>query len=112
MLLASNVPQELEENMRIVGVASIVSLFAVVAIASETGSKGSPPKSESKPCRVIVKACRAAGFEKGKWLEGKGLFADCIAPIIAHGRSVEGVKIDPANVGACKQRIQERRQEL
>jgi hypothetical protein len=55
------------------------------------------------PCRHIAEACEAAGFKREK-----GLFKNCLMPIM-HGQTVAGVaSIDPKEIAACKQKQEER----
>jgi hypothetical protein len=55
----------------------------------------------------IEQACTNAGFVKGEAAQGKGLFKDCMQPIM-HGQAVNGVTVDPAAVSACKERMAHR----
>lgn len=56
-------------------------------------------EKNAKPCRNIVKACKAAGFSRAN--EGKGhIYRDCVEKIIK-GEMVEGVKADPGDIQAC-----------
>jgi hypothetical protein len=55
-----------------------------------------------EPCKQIKTACEGAGFTKGGHKTGnKGLFIDCMKPIMA-GQSVPGVTVTPDQVTACK----------
>jgi hypothetical protein len=56
------------------------------------------------PCKKIEAACEAAGFVKGGAKEGKGVFKNCLKPII-DGQTVNGVTVDPADAAACKAKI-------
>jgi hypothetical protein len=56
-----------------------------------------------KPCNQIRSACEAAGFIKGGHKEKKGLFKDCLDPIL-EGQSVVGVSIGADVVTACKEK--------
>lgn len=53
------------------------------------------------PCETIKKACEAAGFQKGKHKDGKGLFIDCMGKL-AKGESVPGVTVSQDDINACK----------
>ncbi len=53
------------------------------------------------PCLEVKKACEAAGFSKGKAKEGRGLVKDCMRKL-SEGQSVDGVKLNPAVIKACK----------
>jgi hypothetical protein len=89
---------------------SLVS--AVVLAAGNAPSMGSAPTAGSNapggahhPCEVIKQACESAGFVKGEYKEGKGLWRDCIDPII-QGKPVNSAiplpTVDPTVVAACK----------
>ena len=53
------------------------------------------------PCLEVKKACESAGFSKGKAKEGRGLVKDCMRKL-SEGQSVDGVKLNPAVIKACK----------
>jgi hypothetical protein len=62
-------------------------------------------KEDTNPCGEVETACRNAGFiDKGSEL-GKGLWSECIDPIM-QGRSVKAAiplpKVSPQTVAACK----------
>jgi hypothetical protein len=59
------------------------------------------------PCMQIADACKAAGFIKGDWKKGDGLWRDCVDPIMQGASSAPGVTkplphVDPSLVSACK----------
>ncbi|MEO5968571.1 MAG: hypothetical protein ABIQ95_01485 [Bdellovibrionia bacterium] len=59
------------------------------------------------PCKEIREACTKAGFKKGDWKNGDGLFRDCINPIMQGVTTVPSGKlplpsVDAAIVAACK----------
>ena len=60
------------------------------------------------PCKEIKEACEAAGFVKGGAKEGKGLWMDCIAPIMQGTTAKKSVlplpAVDPKIIAACKQK--------
>jgi hypothetical protein len=67
-------------------------------------SLGTPSFAEEplpKPCQTIATACEAAGFHRGGHKEGKGLWKDCVAPIL-DGRTIPGVTVAPDDVKACQ----------
>lgn len=83
----------------VVTLAVIAAAFASsVAMAEGTGDH---------PCRALrksaIEACSSAKFERGKSKEHKGLFKDCVRPVM-EGKTVEGVSIDAALVKACQDR--------
>jgi opacity protein-like surface antigen len=55
----------------------------------------------SHPCHAIEEACKAAGFVKGGASTGKGLWKNCIKPIL-DGTAVSGVNVGADEVAACK----------
>lgn len=55
------------------------------------------------PCQNLENACKAAGYVKGEAKVGKGLFKDCMKPIMA-GQSVPNVTVASADVSACQAR--------
>ena len=79
------------KNMNLV----LASAFALVA------SIASVQAADSKPCKTIKAACEAAGFVKGGHKTGKGLFKDCMKPIMA-GTTVPGVTVPADEVQACQ----------
>jgi hypothetical protein len=59
---------------------------------------------ETNPCGQVESACKKAGFAEGESKLGKGLWSDCIEPIM-QGRQVKGItlpKVSPQVVAACK----------
>ena len=60
-------------------------------------------KKVGKPCQAIKAACEAAGFVKGGHKDAKGLWKDCIGPLM-DGKSVAGVSVGADQVEACKKR--------
>jgi hypothetical protein len=62
---------------------------APAAASAVAGASG-----EQHPCHAIEAACKGAGFVKGGAAQGKGLWKDCIKPVL-DGNAVSGV-----NVGA------------
>lgn len=97
---------------KLVALGSIVTLAGTLAWADTTPP--APPanpvanKGAEQPCKQIERACTAAGFVRGEAQEGKGLFMNCMNPILK-GQSVAGVTVDPGVVAACKQRMANRR---
>jgi hypothetical protein len=57
------------------------------------------------PCEQIVQACSSAGFIKGEFKEKKGLWRDCVDPIV-QGKTVQTAiplpTVDPSVVSACR----------
>jgi len=82
----------------------ILSLLATLCFASHAFAADPPAEG---PCKEIVDACEKAGFVKGQWKEGSGLWVDCIDPIMRG--TAQPKKADkplptvPANlIAACK----------
>jgi hypothetical protein len=99
---------------------AIVTIIAInnVAYADMTpptsGPQGPAPSSAmmsggmdmgkgTHPCKKIAEVCKAAGFVRGGSSTGKGIMENCIQPIMS-GQQVTGVKVDPSDIAACKQR--------
>lgn len=85
--------------------------FAINIFVFGLGSLGlaqtpaTPPtagnNNASHPCEQIVQACKSAGFVKGEAKEGKGLFKDCVGPVM-HGQTVSGVTVSGSTIQACQ----------
>jgi hypothetical protein len=61
------------------------------------------------PCKQIAQACKDAGFIKGDWKKGDGLWRDCVDPIMQGQTNVPGgtkplPKVDASLVSACKEK--------
>jgi hypothetical protein len=58
------------------------------------------------PCQQIVQQCQSAGFVKGDWKTGKGLWKDCINPIVSGAPPLAAKKplpaVNPSVLSACK----------
>lgn len=67
-----------------------------VAAFAEDGGRGPLPK----PCQSVAAACEAAGYHHGGHAEHKGLWKDCVAPIL-DGKSIPGVTPNADDVKAC-----------
>lgn len=81
---------------------SVLSLLAAVALAQGKKADGPP-----KPCKQIEQACRNAGFIKGDWKKGDGLWRDCVDPIVQGQTNVPGAtkplpSVDGKVVADCK----------
>ena len=55
------------------------------------------------PCMQMKKACEAAGFQKGKAKDGKGLVKDCMSKL-SRGESVSGVTLSADVISGCKEK--------
>ena len=82
------------------------ALLAVLllTIGANFSTANDEDKHDAKhPCHKIKVACEAAGFAKGGHKEHKGLWKDCIQPVMA-GQAVAGVTVAPADIEACKEK--------
>lgn len=80
-------------------------LFAITAIAltitSSSFAQDDAKTKEEGPCKKMMDACKSADFAKGDHKMKKGLFKDCMQPLLA-GQTVAGVTVDAQVVAACK----------
>lgn len=84
--------------MRAMRIIVVVGASFIGALSfAEGGNKEPLPK----PCQTIATACQAAGFHSGGHKEGKGLWKDCVAPIL-DGHAVPGVSVAADDVKACQ----------
>lgn len=76
-----------------------LSLVTLAFLASSAFAAG------NGPCAQIEQACASAGFIKGEYKEGKGLWRDCVDPIV-QGKTVNSAiplpTVNPTVVAACK----------
>lgn len=81
------------------------SQFAIViaALVSSFAWANEQKSADQHPCKVIIEACKGAGFIKGGHKESKGLFKDCMGPIL-QGQSIPGVNVDSSVVQACQKK--------
>jgi hypothetical protein len=67
-----------------------------------------PVTKGDHPCRKLrksaIEACSAAGYVKGGHKNKKGLFDDCVRPILEGKGAPGGVTIDSSLVEACQAR--------
>jgi hypothetical protein len=87
---------------------AILGLSSAMAVTTEgadttsnTPITGMSMKT-SHPCKNIGTACKAGMKDK----TSAELYANCVKPILA-GQPVVGVSVDPADVQACKARMDE-----
>lgn len=74
---------------------NLIAAMIILSSVSAFAQKG------DHPCQQIKAACESAGFVKGEHKEKKGLFKDCMQPIMA-GQSVAGVSVGTDVISACK----------
>lgn len=77
--------------------------FSLSSFAADQGASQHPPG----PCKQIAQACEKAGFIKGDWKKGDGLWRDCVDPIMQGQTNVPGATkplptVDASLVSACK----------
>ena len=82
-------------------------LASMITIASLSGL-GTFALADEGPCKQIKEACTTAGFIKGDAKDGKGLWMDCVNPIMQGTTAKKSVlplpKIDAKVVADCKQK--------
>lgn len=79
----------------------VISSFALAttfSLGAQAADEKMTSTTENNPCQKIEMACKAGGFMLGN--DDKGLVKDCMEPIMA-GKTVEGVKVEAADVTAC-----------
>jgi hypothetical protein len=80
-----------------------ISIFALVCVF--TGASFSSAFAQG-PCQQIKSACLSAGFIPKDVKQGKGLWRDCVAPIIQgqtpNNATLPLPSVDPSVVSACK----------
>ena len=84
-------------------VLTALSLCPAPALAQGKKSDHDAPNE----CNQIAEACRQAGFIKGDWKKGDGLWRDCVNPIVQGKTSVPGAtkplpSVDGKLVADCK----------
>ena len=82
---------------------------ATAPAAGSSAAAPNHPDGQKHPCAAVEKACKAAGFVRGGYKTGKGLFKNCMQPIIS-GQSVSGVTVNPAEIQACKEKHEQHQQ--
>lgn len=71
-------------------------LFSSFALAEESDAS-----MDRSSCLKIVKACKAAGYERKS--EDQKFWRDCMKPLLL-GKKVKGVKMDEHDVKACREK--------
>lgn len=59
------------------------------------------PKIEDHPCMRLEGDCKSAGYVKGDHKDKKGLYKDCMQPLM-NGQMPAGVTVSPDDIAACK----------
>lgn len=76
-------------------------MIAVILFISALAWANEQKSVEQDSCKVVLDACKAAGFVKGGYKEKKGFFKDCMWPVLK-GQSVPGVTVDSSVAQACQ----------
>jgi hypothetical protein len=92
----------LNSNTEVIVKNTLMVLLVSFAVLAVQGSAFAADDAKH-PCKQIEAACKGAGFTKGDHKNGKGLWKDCIKPIMTGG-SVAGVTVDATVVQACQAR--------
>jgi hypothetical protein len=74
------------------------------ALAGPLYAQAAKPDAND-PCAQIESACKSAGFHEGGSKEGKGLWSECIDPVMKGHPAAKGAKlpgIDDKVVAACR----------
>jgi serine/threonine protein kinase len=90
--IANRVQKQVNEQLRQLGIAP----------SAKTGT------SATNSCAQIAKACALAGFGSGSGYAGKGLFTDCVDPLMQGKPQPQAAviplpQVDPQTIAACKQ---------
>jgi len=81
----------------------LVSLFCFFPVGQAFAEPSAVSPGAQHPCKTLRAACGAAGYVKGGFKQGKGLFRNCMKPLLS-GSSVPGVSVSAEDVQACKAR--------
>jgi hypothetical protein len=83
-------------------ILAALALFSATAMAQPAAQHG------DGPCKQVKEACEKAGFVKGEAKEGKGLWRDCINPVMQGTTAAKSKlplpSVDASVVAACKQK--------
>ena len=91
--IADRVQKQVDEQLRQLGIAPSAANGGSVAAG---------------PCGQITKACKDAGFGSGVGYVGKGLFTDCVNPLMQgkpqpRQATIPLPQVNPHIIAACKQ---------
>ena len=89
--------------------AFILGFFVNMGLIKASVYAQTTDTQPSKPCREIAQLCEKAGFEKGEWKKGNGLWRDCVNPLLQGTTVVPGAtkplpQVDAQLVSACKEK--------
>jgi len=87
--------------------------FCVLAAAltgplyAQTAKTGAEEGLNAGPCKQVESACRSAGFHEQGEPEGKGLWVQCVTPVLEGRPAPKAAKlplpqVDPKVVAACR----------
>ncbi len=83
-------------------------IISTVFVLGAFSSAYAENEGHEGPCKQIKESCEHAGFIKGEAKEGKGLWMDCIQPIMTGTPNPKSKMalpaIDPKIIEACKQK--------
>jgi len=77
------------------------ALATATALADSSGTT----TTIRRPCQQVRQACLGAGFVKGAWKQGNGLWRDCINPVMQgqpNGTSKALPSVGSDVIAACK----------
>jgi hypothetical protein len=83
------------------------SIVAVtLALSSAATTSAFAQQGQPEPCEQIKSACQSAGFIQGDAKQGKGLWMDCVNPIMQGKTAPHAVlavpSVSPSLISACK----------
>lgn len=92
--------------LKLLAVLGSLSFSLGISMSSHAEDKGAHEHAPG-PCKQIAEACEKAGFMKGDWKKGDGLWRDCVDPIMQGQTTVPGATkslptVDASLVSACK----------
>ncbi len=76
-------------------------LFAVLIALAQNIRANEKDEPKEGPCKKMMDAWKSADFAKGNHMLKRGLFKDCMQPLLS-GQAVAGVSVAPDVVAACK----------
>lgn len=95
---------------------AIVALLGILTTPALYAEAPRPAGGEGKgPCKQVADACAAAGFVVGGVKEGKGMYAQCVGPLVSGKPAKKPAAIPLPNVpadvlAACRQKQEARKE--
>ncbi|UYL08100.1 hypothetical protein B9G69_013700 [Bdellovibrio sp. SKB1291214] len=83
-------------------------VMALVLMGSVSAFANDGHGGKDHPCAKVKAACEAAGFKQGAHKDKKGLWKDCVDPVM-EGKSVAGVTVATSDIEACKMKKEEKK---